>query len=79
MCSSDLIIKNPSGKGLTAVNPSCTHKGCTVDWKAEEKSFVCPCHDATFSSTGAVTKGPAKKSLKTYQTKVTGDTILVKA
>jgi cytochrome b6-f complex iron-sulfur subunit len=50
-----------------------------VDWKAEEKSFVCPCHDATFSSTGAVTEGPAKKALKTYQTKVSGDTILVKA
>ena len=74
-----LIIKNPSGKGLSAVNPTCTHKGCTVDWKAEEKSFVCPCHNATFSSTGEVTKGPAKKALKTYQTKVTGDTILVKA
>jgi cytochrome b6-f complex iron-sulfur subunit len=74
-----LVIKNPDGKGIRAVNPTCTHKGCTVDWKADQKSLVCPCHSASYSSTGQVIKGPAKKNLATYQTKISGNTILVKA
>jgi cytochrome b6-f complex iron-sulfur subunit len=75
-----LVVSNPANpKTITAVNPICTHRGCTVEWKADKKAFVCPCHDAQFSSDGKVLKGPAKKSLSTYDAKIEGDSVLVKA
>lgn len=63
---------------LTAVNPTCTHAGCAVAWQPSGE-YVCPCHKAKYSATGAVTQGPAKTSLKVYQAKIEGNDVLVKA
>jgi cytochrome b6-f complex iron-sulfur subunit len=75
-----LVVSNPAdAKTLLAVNPTCTHKGCTVEWKQTEKAFVCPCHGAKYSAQGKVLKEPAEKSLQTYEAKIQGDAVLVKA
>lgn len=74
-----LVIRNPNNTNtLAAVNPTCTHKGCTVAWKTDKKLFVCPCHDAEYSADGKVVEGPAKKSLPVYEAKIEGDAVLVK-
>ncbi len=74
-----LVIRNPdNANNLAAVNPTCTHKGCTVAWKTNKKLFVCPCHDSEFAVDGKVVEGPAKKPLPTYEAKIEGDSILVK-
>ena len=74
-----LVVSNPvNPKTLSAVNSTCTHRGCTVEWKADQKAFVCPCHDAKYSADGKVLKGPAEKPLPTYEAKVEGDSVLVK-
>jgi cytochrome b6-f complex iron-sulfur subunit len=64
-------------KNLIAVNPTCTHEGCTIDWKAKENKFVCPCHGAEFTRDGKIKQSPAKKPLKTYQVKIEGASVLV--
>ncbi len=75
-----MVIRNPAdAKAVIAVNPTCTHKSCAVAWKTDEKTFVCPCHDAKFASDGKVTQGPADKPLATYLAKIEGDVILVKS
>jgi cytochrome b6-f complex iron-sulfur subunit len=74
-----LLIKEPGSNTITAVNPTCTHEGCTVKWKADEKILACSCHPGTFTSTGVVTNKPPKANLKTYQTKIEGNVILIKA
>jgi cytochrome b6-f complex iron-sulfur subunit len=74
------IVRNPDKKDeILAVNTMCTHKGCTVAWKADQKAFVCPCHGAKFSASGAVTAAPAEKPLTQYKVKVAGDQITVEA
>ncbi|MBD2122554.1 ubiquinol-cytochrome c reductase iron-sulfur subunit [Trichocoleus sp. FACHB-262] len=74
-----LVVRNPdSPDTLAAVNASCTHKACLVDWQAEQKVFVCLCHDSKFGTDGKVLQGPATEPLKTYETKLEGDTVLVK-
>lgn len=70
-------IENNSNT-LAAVNPTCTHKACTVAWKADKKLFVCPCHDAEYTADGKVVKGPAEKPLPNYEAKIEGDSVLVK-
>lgn len=34
-----LVIGTSKTANLTAVNPTCPHAGCTVEWKAEAKKF----------------------------------------
>ncbi|BAY14262.1 Rieske [2Fe-2S] domain-containing protein [Nostoc sp. HK-01] len=73
-----LVVSTSQAGNLIAVDPTCTHKGCTVDWKADAKKFACPCHRAEYGTDGQVQKGPAEKPLKTYTAKIEGDAILVK-
>jgi len=62
---------------LVALNPTCTHRGCIVDLKGDE--LVCPCHGATYSLDGKVTKGPATEDLVVYQIRIEDETILLAA
>jgi cytochrome b6-f complex iron-sulfur subunit len=73
-----LVVGTSKTANLIAVNPTCSHKGCTVAWQAEAKKFVCPCHQAEYSADGKVQKGPAEKPLKTYASKIEGNSVLVK-
>ncbi len=72
-----LVVKDAAG--VTAVSPTCTHQGCVVTWKGDQKAFVCPCHDAKFAADGKVVAGPATRPLKTFTAKIEGDSVLVKA
>lgn len=49
---------------LHAVNPTCTHMGCTVVWNSAEQTWDCPCHGARYSMEGKVITGPADQDLE---------------
>jgi cytochrome b6-f complex iron-sulfur subunit len=42
---------------------ACTHFGCIVSWRVEEKDFYCPCHAGVFAPDGTVTSGPPPRPL----------------
>ncbi len=46
-----------------AIEPKCTHFGCTVKWSAERDRFLCPCHGSEFDAMGKAVKGPAGSPL----------------
>ncbi|NJM57190.1 MAG: Rieske 2Fe-2S domain-containing protein [Synechococcales cyanobacterium RU_4_20] len=58
-----LVITQGPKLAEYAIRPICSHQGCTVDWNAEIKRFICPCHGAQFDNQGQVFKGPAKRAL----------------
>ena len=72
-----LVVGTSKTNHLIAVNPTCTHRGCTVEWKGDAKKFQCPCHGAEYGVDGKVQKGPANKPLKTYAAKIEGNSVLV--
>lgn len=72
-----MVVKNGNGE-LMAVNPTCTHKGCIVEWQAKDLKFICPCHDAKFSADGKVLAEPAKSPLPTYEVEEQNGEILVR-
>lgn len=75
-----MIVRDPgASEKLLALDPTCTHQGCTVNWDPEMQQFVCPCHGSQFSPGGERSRGPATAPLKRYDVRVEGDTILVKA
>lgn len=73
-----VMVIQDTNSNIVAVNPTCTHAGCTVDWKADQSTFVCPCHGSRFSADGAVLEGPATKPLSTYTVAVDGENIVVR-
>lgn len=73
-----LVVRDPANPdNLIAVNPTCTHAGCTVNWEAGQNKFACPCHGSQFGPDGQVLQGPAKNSLTTYAAKIEDAQVLV--
>ena len=56
------VFKDTDGV-IHAVNPRCTHMGCTVDWNDAERTWDCPCHGSRFDKFGAVFNGPSAEDL----------------
>lgn len=63
------IVRDETGIG--ALSAECTHLGCTV--RRVEDGFACPCHGATFDSTGAVVSGPARRALPWHPLQIRAD------
>jgi glycine/D-amino acid oxidase-like deaminating enzyme/nitrite reductase/ring-hydroxylating ferredoxin subunit len=49
---------------IFALNPSCPHTHCNVNWNHSERSWDCPCHGSRFSSEGYLLTAPATDNLK---------------
>jgi len=72
-----IVVARTTTGSFIAVSASCTHQGTNVNYNASGNNFICPNHGAQFSSTGAVTRGPASSNLATYNTTLTGTTLRV--
>ncbi|KIL49607.1 FAD-dependent oxidoreductase [Jeotgalibacillus soli] len=59
--------RDDKGK-ICAVDITCTHLGCSVNWNKAEKSWDCPCHGSRFTVEGEILEGPAMKPLAVIQT-----------
>ena len=57
------IYKDERGT-IHALNPTCTHLKCEVNWNSAEKSWDCPCHGARYSYDGKLLTGPADHDLE---------------
>lgn len=75
---SKVIVVRNSEDNIVALNPTCTHRGCIVEWNAKADSLVCPCHNAKFAPDGQVLAKPAVEPLSTYEIKQENGEILVK-
>lgn len=64
---------------LVAVNPTCTHRDCVVNWNQQQNVFLCSCHDSKFDTTGKALSPPAKDPLQLYTVKIQNDRIFVSA
>jgi menaquinol-cytochrome c reductase iron-sulfur subunit len=73
------ILRKSETQTLVLSN-KCTHLGCHVNWDAEKKEYICPCHDAQFGIDGEVLGGPPPRPLDQYsgdQVKVEDGTLLI--
>ena len=56
---------------------TCTHLGCTVEWKTQLGEFDCPCHGSKFRDDATPFAGPAPRPLAWYPLSISGDGFLV--
>ena len=59
-------------------NVNCTHLGCPVDWRADAKLFLCPCHGGVYYADGTVAGGPPPRPLFQRAWRVEGGRLMVK-
>lgn len=60
------FISRLEGGGVLALWHRCTHLGCTVPWREDERQFHCPCHSSLFDRRGVVLGGPAPRPLDLF-------------
>jgi cytochrome b6-f complex iron-sulfur subunit len=74
-----IIARIASGNiasSFVALSQACTHAGTSVVFQSSGK-FHCPNHGAEFNTSGAVTQGPATKSLTKYMVAVNGTILTI--
>jgi menaquinol-cytochrome c reductase iron-sulfur subunit len=49
-----VYLRRTAGGQVHALNVVCPHAGCFVDFLAERKGFVCPCHNSAFDLEGKI-------------------------
>jgi cytochrome b6-f complex iron-sulfur subunit/menaquinol-cytochrome c reductase iron-sulfur subunit len=64
------------GADVVALSAVCPHLGCTVG-SLPDGSFVCPCHDSTFTATGDAVSGPSPRGMDPLATKIEDGVVLV--
>lgn len=50
-------------QGIMALVATCTHLGCEVNYHADIKEWLCPCHGSRYDAEGKPISGPAQKAL----------------
>lgn len=73
-----IVVRNPENAKIIALNATCPHLNCLVEWEAKDKNIKCPCHGSRFAPDGELLKGPAGKDLPNYEVKEENGSILVK-
>ena len=63
---------------FAAFSAVCTHAGCTVQYQANTKEFICPCHGGVFSArNGQVLGGPPPTPLPSIPVQVSNGQLYV--
>jgi Rieske Fe-S protein len=70
-----------AGSGVQALNVTCPHAGCPVEFKGGTGSFLCPCHDSKFNLDGTLVAGarsPSPRAMDILEAEVRDGAIWVK-
>ena len=72
-----LVFRGPDG-APRALDMTCTHFGCDVQWAPSRGRIVCPCHGSEYETSGKVLHGPAGKPLLPHEVREdAGDLVVV--
>jgi cytochrome b6-f complex iron-sulfur subunit len=78
LVSNGIVVARKSATEYIAVSAKCPHEGYQVNYVANNNNFHCSSnHGGEFSSTGAVTHGPASSNLTQYKTTLTNTSLRV--
>jgi nitrite reductase/ring-hydroxylating ferredoxin subunit len=63
----DLLFIRDSEQSVRVLDPTCSHKKCTVEYSKDKQRIVCPCHSSNYTLDGKVLNGPAEKPLQVFE------------
>jgi menaquinol-cytochrome c reductase iron-sulfur subunit len=67
-----VYLRRTNDGKIEALNVVCPHAGCFVDFIPDRQLYLCPCHNSTFTESGAVAdkSSPAARGLDSLQVEV---------
>ncbi len=71
-----LLIMNSDGS-YRALSATCTHLGCTVQYRSDLREIWCPCHNGLYDLNGRNISGPPPRPLEVFDVHSRGDEIVV--
>ena len=71
-----LLILNADGT-YRALSATCTHLGCTVQYRSDLREIWCACHNGTYDMNGRVASGPPPKPLDEMTVNIRGDEVVI--
>lgn len=72
-----VYLRRTAPDKVEAVNVTCPHAGCPVEYRPAGKGFLCPCHDSRFNLDGSLAAGarsPSPRGLDTLEVEVRNGT-----
>ena len=60
-----------------ALSATCTHLGCTVQYRSDLREIWCACHNGTYDLNGRNVSGPPPRPLTVFEVHERGDEIVV--
>jgi len=74
-----VYVQKVSDTELRVFNVECPHAGCSVDYKADKRGFLCPCHNSLFAQTGKRSEtSPSPRDLDSLEYKIQDGDVWVK-
>lgn len=71
-----LLIMNTDGT-YRALSATCTHLGCTVQYRPDLREVWCACHNGLYDLNGRNISGPPPRPLEVFDVHLRGDDIVV--
>ncbi len=71
-----LLIMNADGT-YRALSATCTHLGCTVQYRPDLREIWCACHNGLYDLDGRNISGPPPRPLEVFDVHLRGDDIVV--
>jgi Rieske Fe-S protein len=71
-----LLIRNADGT-YRALSATCTHLGCTVQYRGDLRQIWCACHNGIYDLNGRNVSGPPPRPLDVFDVHSRGDEIVV--
>lgn len=72
-----ILILGPNGN-YHALSATCTHLGCTVQYRPDLHQVWCACHNGMYGLTGRNISGPPPRPLDNYEVILKGNEIYVR-
>lgn len=71
-----LLIMNNDGT-YSAMSATCTHLGCTVQYRNDLRQVWCACHNGIYDLNGRNVSGPPPRPLDKFDVHLRGDDVVV--
>ena len=71
-----LLLRVGEGE-YRAFSATCTHLGCTVQYRTDLQEIWCACHNGMYDLNGRNASGPPPRPLESYRVHVRGEDLVV--
>lgn len=70
-----IYLRRTGDKTVEALNVSCPHAGCFIDYRGATNNFFCPCHNSSFALDGKIAdaKSPSPRGMDSLEVEILND------